>query len=242
MDMSLSKFQEMVKDREAWSAAVHGIAKSQTWLNDWTTRKQPDLLFAHLPCKTLHVPQEQKFQGFWGLSFQFSHSCWNGPIWKRYFNVKECMHAKSLQLCLTHCNPMDCSRQGPLPVGFSRQEYWSGLPCLPSGDLPNPGIKPRSPTLQADSLLSELPGKPHYVYIYSFFIPSHSDEYLLPELFASTNNHSENLFVHIPLLPVYEVFSCEHTFICVCPGELLRRRVWTYLISLSTARLITFWV
>ena len=43
---------------------------------------------------------------------------------------------------------------------FSRQEYWSGLPCLPPGDLPNPGIKPRSPTLQADSLPSEPPGKP----------------------------------------------------------------------------------
>ena len=46
------------------------------------------------------------------------------------------------------------------PWGFSRQEYWSGLSCLPSGDLPNPGIEPRSPTLQTDSLLSEPPGKP----------------------------------------------------------------------------------
>ena len=45
-------------------------------------------------------------------------------------------------------------------MGFSRQEYGSGLPCPPSGDLPNPGIEPRSPTLQADSLLSEPPGKP----------------------------------------------------------------------------------
>ena len=45
------------------------------------------------------------------------------------------------------------------PWGFSRQDYWSGLPC-PPGDLPNPGIKPRSPTLQTDSLPSEPPGKP----------------------------------------------------------------------------------
>ena len=43
---------------------------------------------------------------------------------------------------------------------FSRQEYWSGLPCPPQGDLPNPGIEPRSPALQADSLLPEPPEKP----------------------------------------------------------------------------------
>ena len=43
---------------------------------------------------------------------------------------------------------------------FSRQEYWSGLPCPPPGDLPNPGIKPRYPTLQADCLPSEPLGKP----------------------------------------------------------------------------------
>ena len=43
---------------------------------------------------------------------------------------------------------------------FSRPEYWSGLPCLPPGDPPNLGIKPRSPTLQADSLPSEPPGTP----------------------------------------------------------------------------------
>ena len=55
--------------------------------------------------------------------------------------------------------PWTVAPQAPLSMGFSRQEYWSGLPCPPPGDLPNPGIEPRSPTLQADSLLSEPPGK-----------------------------------------------------------------------------------
>ena len=50
--------------------------------------------------------------------------------------------------------------QALLSMEFSRQEHWSGLPCPPPGDLPNPGIKPRSPALQADSLPSEPPGKP----------------------------------------------------------------------------------
>ena len=48
----------------------------------------------------------------------------------------------------------------PLSMEYSRQECWSGLPCPPPGDLLNPGIKPRSPTLQAILLLSEPPGKP----------------------------------------------------------------------------------
>ena len=50
--------------------------------------------------------------------------------------------------------------QAPLSLGFSRQGYWSGLPFPSPGDLPDPGIKPGSSVLQADSLLSEPPGKP----------------------------------------------------------------------------------
>ena len=49
--------------------------------------------------------------------------------------------------------------QVPLSIGFSRQEYWSGLPCPSPGYLLNPGIKPRSPAFQVDSLPAELPGK-----------------------------------------------------------------------------------
>ena len=50
--------------------------------------------------------------------------------------------------------------QAPLSMGFSRQEYWSGFPFPSPGDLPIPGIEPGSHTLQADSLLTEPPGKP----------------------------------------------------------------------------------
>ena len=47
------------------------------------------------------------------------------------------------------------AHQAPLSMGFSRQEYWSGLPFPSPGDLPDPGIKPESPVLQADSLPAE---------------------------------------------------------------------------------------
>ena len=50
--------------------------------------------------------------------------------------------------------------QGPLSMGFPRQEYWSGLPYFSPGDLPDPGIELRSPASHADSLLSEPPEKP----------------------------------------------------------------------------------
>ena len=56
--------------------------------------------------------------------------------------------------------PWTVGHHVPLFMGFSRQEYWSGLPFPSPGDLPNPGIEPRSPALQVDSLPSELPGKP----------------------------------------------------------------------------------
>ena len=58
------------------------------------------------------------------------------------------------------CNPVDCSPPGSSVHGFSRQEYWSGLPFPSPGDLPDPGIEPRSPALQADSFPTELWEKP----------------------------------------------------------------------------------
>ena len=58
---------------------------------------------------------------------------------------------------LSSLHPIDCSPPDFSVHGFSRQEHWSGLPCPPPGNLPDPGIKPGSPTLQADSLESEPP-------------------------------------------------------------------------------------
>ena len=56
--------------------------------------------------------------------------------------------------------PWTVAHQAPLSMGFSRQEYWSGLTFPPPGDPPGPRIEPRSPALQAGSLLSEPPRKP----------------------------------------------------------------------------------
>ena len=71
------------------------------------------------------------------------------------------------QSCLTLCNTMNCSPQAPLSMGFSRQESCSGLPCPPPGNLPNPGIEPGSPAMQADSLPYE-PPRNIYVYIHTY--------------------------------------------------------------------------
>ena len=83
-------------------------------------------------------------QEVWPLSEVFNPSC-------------VCLVAQS---CLTLCNHMDCSPPGSYLWGFSRQEYWRGQPFPSLGVLPNPEIEPRSPTLQAVSLLCEPPGKP----------------------------------------------------------------------------------
>ena len=67
-----------------------------------------------------------------------------------------CYSLSRAQLFVT---PWTVAHQAPLSMGFSRQEYWSRLPFPPPGDFANPGIEPKSPALQADSFLSEPPGK-----------------------------------------------------------------------------------
>ena len=67
---------------------------------------------------------------------------------------------KSLSRVRLFATPWTVAYQAPPSMGFSRQEYWSGLPFPSPEDPPNPGIKPRSPTLLVDALTSKPPGKP----------------------------------------------------------------------------------
>ena len=71
----------------------------------------------------------------------------NMIIWAYKVKVK----VSVAQLCPTLCDPWTVALQAPLSMGFSRQECWSGLPLSSPGDIPDPGVEPGSPELQADS-------------------------------------------------------------------------------------------
>ena len=77
-------------------------------------------------------------------------------------SLKKQVKVKSLGRVRLFATPWTVAHQAPLSMGFSRHEYWSGLPSPSPGDLPDPGIEPRSSSLQADALAlpSEPPGKP----------------------------------------------------------------------------------
>ena len=94
---------------------------------------------------------------------------------------------KSLSHVRLFATPWNVAYQAPLSMGFSRQEYWSGLPFPSPGDLPNPGIEPRSPSVWADALTSEPPGKP----LLSIIWPSNSIPRSLSERTENTCPHKD---------------------------------------------------
>ena len=111
---------------------------------------------------------------------------------------------------------MGFSRQEyPLSMGFSRQEYWSELPCLPPGDLPNPGIEPASPValaFQADSLLLSHWGSP-WMCLAALFVPG--------ELYVK----------YLYVLLLYDPLSQKSMWLCLqllMDGTLLRT-IWEFL-------------
>ena len=103
-----------------------------------------------------------------------SYCCLLWLLWSSHFCISymcvchACVHAckcaKLLQLCPTLWDPQPVARQAPLSMGFSRQEYWSGLPLPPPGDLPEPGIEHASLMSQRRQwhpTVVLLPGKSH---------------------------------------------------------------------------------
>ena len=117
-----------------------------------------------IPPQTL-LSNEELHLGFGQLHIFLLHvslcifSAWSFPPPASMYSCCAvlCLVTGHVQLFVT---PWTVARQASLSMEFSRQEYWSGLPCPTPGDLPNSRIKQRSPALQVDSLPSKPPGKP----------------------------------------------------------------------------------
>ena len=108
-------------------------------------------------CSLIHIPFHQLTRPQEAIIHQASQG--TSDLWSMF------IPAKSLQSCPTLCDPMDCSPPDSSVHGFSRKDYWIGLPSPPPGDIPDPGIKPASPVapaLQVDSLPLSRWGSPVY--------------------------------------------------------------------------------
>ena len=104
------------------------------------------------------------------FSILFMSLCMSPNLYNSRLSMKQdCIQSESevTQSRLTLCDPWTVVGQAPLSMGFSRQEYWSGLPFPSPRNLPDPGIEPESPELHADSVPSEPPGKHRQQCIYA---------------------------------------------------------------------------
>ena len=148
------------------------------------TLKDDSVKVLHSICqqiwKTQQWPQDWKNQ----FSFQSQRK-----TIQRMFKVK----VKSLSPVRLFAILWTIAHQAPLSMGFSRQEYWSGLPFPSLGDLPNPGIEPGSPALQTDTLTAELPGKPKNVQTTTQLHSSHTQWKPTPELLSGKSHGWKSL-------------------------------------------------
>ena len=126
------------------------------------------------------------------IPFLFQWKCSCIP----YMKVK----VKSLSRVRLFATPWAVAYQASPSMGFSRQEYWSGLPFPSPGDLPHPGIEPRSLALQADALPSELPGKPPPHSLHNFYIRKNISLYN----FLKSNMNKR-------MKPKRDIDTCMHT-------------------------------
>ena len=126
-------------------------------------------------------------------------------------------HFSSVWLYVT---PWTVAHQAPLSMGFSRQEYWSGLPCPPPGDLPDPGIEHRSPKLKADSLLSE---PPKNAYINQLFI------------YQPHSNHSVPSILHYLFMAFTTIWNFIYLFAYFLPASSHRHKLMRMETILSAA-------
>ena len=121
---------------------------------------------------SIPVGRLESVSGWWRwvtctmLTWKAVSGWWKVSLHRLYVCVLSCFSRVWLFATL-----WSIAHQALLSMKFSRQEYWSGLPFPSPGDLPDPGIEPRFPSLEADSLTSEPPGKPIYkpIYIYIGF-------------------------------------------------------------------------
>ena len=124
-------------------------------VNSWVPTEELSRQASYTRQSTTHVPVNKSgiYQIFVCFFFCSSYIVFfNNHSFVNFVKVKPLNH---VQLFAT---PWTVACQAPPSMEFSRQEYWSGLPFPSPGDLPNPGIEPRSPVLQTDSLPSEPTG------------------------------------------------------------------------------------
>ena len=128
-------------------------------------------------------------------------------------------------VCVSHSvvsnsNPMDCSPWVSLSIGFYRQEYWSALPFTSLEDLPDPGIEPWSPALQADSLPTEPLRKPRHAWLPHYQHLHQSVIFVSVEPSGTYHNHSESVAQHVMVhswcCPVHKLGQMyQHAYIMI---------------------------